>query len=86
MRNLLIGSLTRKIEGKVTRASLPRSGKKGRMPTPIKGLLFLLIVILGLLTLRLWPAVGAEGWLPTATLIVAFGFVVIALIEVVRTR
>jgi hypothetical protein len=56
------------------------------MPKPIKGLLFLLLVILGLLALRLWPAVGAEGWLPTATLIVAFGFVAMALIEVVRTR
>jgi hypothetical protein len=59
---------------------------KRKIPTPLKILLFLFVSLLGILDLRLLPAILSEGRLPTIALLGALGLIIGALINLTRLR
>lgn len=71
---------------RVINGTPPSAKEESPTPTPMRGLLFLLISLLGFLGMRLLPSAFAEGWLPAVTLLAALGLVAASLVEVVRKR
>ena len=90
VRKLLDESIVTKVEAQISvNRRAPDGGipsRKGRTSRLVKALLFLLISMFGLLGIRLFPSIFAEGWIPTVTVAVALSLLIAALIELVRTR
>ena len=90
MRKPLDEPIVTKVEAQINvNGRAPDGGiqsRKGRTSRLVKALLFLFISMFGLLGIRLFPSIFAEGWIPTVTMAVALSLLNAALIEVVRTR